>query len=111
MRAVEALAEQVGALGPQLAGRLEAHTAHLIGVHEAGAQAAAEREAGARRSHGEQLQALAQALTGALSAIAAQGEEGRRQAEEARTRLRAAQAGGGGDGRCAGRAQRAHGEP
>jgi hypothetical protein len=89
VRAVEALAEQIAALGPQLAGRLEAHTAHLIGVHESLAQAAAERAGAARRQQGEQLQALTQALAGALSASTAQGEEGRRQAEEARTRLRA----------------------
>jgi hypothetical protein len=89
VRAVEALAEQVGALGPQLAGRLEAHTAHLIGVLEAQAQAATERAVAARRSQGDQLQALTQALAGALNASAAQGEEGRRAADEARARARA----------------------
>ncbi len=87
--AVEALAEQVAALAPQLAGRLEAHTAHLIGVQEAQAQAAAEREAVARRQHADQLHALIQAQAAALSASAAQGEEARRAADEARTRQRA----------------------
>ncbi len=89
VRAVEALAEQVAALGPELAGRLEAHTAHHIGIHEAQAEAEAGRDAVARRQAGAQLQDLHQALSGALAAFSAQGEEGRRQADEARTRVRA----------------------
>jgi Plasmid replication region DNA-binding N-term len=89
VRAVEALAEQVAALGPQLAGRLEAHTAHLIDAHQDQAQAAAEREGKARRQHSDLLQALSQEVTSAVAAISVQGEEGRRQADDGRTRLRA----------------------
>jgi hypothetical protein len=89
VRAVEALAEQVATLGPQLAGRLEAHTAHLVDILESQAEAAAAREGQARRQHSDQLQALTQAQAGALSALSAQGDEARRQADERRTRVRA----------------------
>jgi chromosome segregation ATPase len=89
VRAVEALVDQIAALGPQLAGRLEAHTAHLIAVLESQAQSAAAREGHARRQQGDQLQALAQALTGVAAALSAQGEDIRRQADDTRTRQRA----------------------
>ncbi len=88
VRAVESLAEEVATLSPQLAGRLEAHTAHLLAAQEAQAQAASARAERVQRSTGEQLQALAGALALVPQGIQALGEDAARRDETGRARMR-----------------------